>query len=63
MFHTILDSEIKHLNSTGHYIYKRQAKTLGTWLVRYYGTSSTVLLHALVCIVGALRNGSEHRWL
>ena len=73
MFRTTLDSEMKHLSSTGQYIYKRQAEPIIVedesllWELGLLGTTSpTVLLHTLVYMVGlyfALRSGSEHRRL
>ena len=73
MFRTTLDSEMKHLNSTGQYIHKRRAEPITVedenllWELGLLGTTSpTVLLHTLVYMVGlyfALRSGSEHRWL
>ena len=73
MFCTTLDSEMKHLSSTGQYIHKRQAEPISVedesllWELGLLGTTSpTVLLHSLVYMVGlyfVLRSGSEHRRL
>ena len=72
-FCTILDSEMKRLNSTGQYIHKRQAEPITVenknrlWDLGLLGdTSPSVLLHMLVYMVGlyfALRSESEHRRL
>ena len=72
-FRTVLDSEMKRLNSTGQYIHKKQAEPITVedenrlWHLGLLGdTSPSILLHTLVYMVGlhfALRSGSEHRRL